>query len=211
MVFVPVPNTVEAEIRVTSQGQKCENTLWFEFAAAPGVVDLTDLGADLLSWWTTYIAPNTSSVVQLREILLRDMSSPTALQHVTVPLTALFGSNTPNIMPGNVTMSISFRTALRGRSFRGRNYAIGITEDQCAGNSFVAGLTATWAAAYAPLLDPANVSGSNWVIASRFSGVDPTTKKPIPRATGVTTPVTAVNVVDDNVDAMRRRLTGRGQ
>jgi hypothetical protein len=49
------------------------------------------------------------------------------------------------------------------------------------------------------------------VIASRFSGVDPDTGKPIPRTAGVTTNVITVVAADLVIDSQRRRLPGRGQ
>lgn len=113
-------------------------------------------------------------------------------------------------MPGNVTMSVSFRTALRGRSFRGRNYVAGLTEDQVAGNIFISTLSASWKAAYEAIAAAIASTGWTWVVVSRFSGVDAVTKEPIPRAAGVTTPVLSVIVVDDFVDSQRRRLAGRG-
>lgn len=210
MPFVPVANTALVEVRVTANGQQCENTTWWEFPAPPVPADLISLGNALEAWWNAFPAPLTSSNVQLREILLTSQHDATAPQVSITPGIATFGTSTANIVPNNVTMSVSFRTALRGRSFRGRNYIVGITEDQIAGNSFVAAFTPLWQAVYEELLTVAASEGVTWVVASRFSGVNPGTGAPIPRAAGVTTPITTVLVVDDFVDSARRRLTGRG-
>lgn len=210
MPFVPVANTVLVEIRLTANGQQCENTLWFENATDPVVGDLIVLGSTLQSWWTTSVAPLVSSDVQLREILCTSQTTASSPQYSTVPAIPEFGTSTANIVPNNVTMSVSFRTALRGRSFRGRNYIVGMTEDQVAGNSFVAGVTALWQAAYEDILTAIGSTDFTWVVVSRFSGVDPVTGDPIPRAAGVTTPIGTVLVVDSFVDSARRRLTGRG-
>jgi hypothetical protein len=210
MPFVPVANTALAEIRVTANGQQCENTLWFEGITDPTVADLIALGGALQSWWTTSVAPLTSSDVQLREILCTSQTTVSSPQFSTVPATPEFGTSTANIVPNNVTMSVSFRTALRGRSFRGRNYIIGLTEDQVAGNSFVAGVTALWQSAYEDIFEAVVGIDFAWVVVSRFSGVNPSTGQPIPRAAGVTTAVGTVLVVDGFVDSARRRLTGRG-
>jgi hypothetical protein len=210
MPFIPVANTALTELRFTANGQQVENTLWFEHATDPSVADLEGLTAAVFDWWVANIKPLQSSNVQLREVSAISMTTASSPQDAFSPPIAEFGGNTPNIEPGNVTMSISFRTGLRGRSFRGRNYAIGLTEDQVAGNNFVAGLASTWQAAYFALIAAAADAGWQWVVASRFSGVDPVTGDPIPRAAGVTTPIVSVIVVDDNVDSQRRRLTGRG-
>ena len=195
---------------MTANGQQVENTLWFEFPTPPAQSDLVDLVGDVFGWWTTNIAPLTSQAVQLREISAISMDTASSPQFAFAPATATFGTNTPNIVPGNVTLSVSFRTAQRGRSFRGRNYVVGLTEDQIAGNDVVAGVTTTWQAAYFELIAVAVGAGWVWIVASRFSGVDPVTGDPIPRASGVTSPITSVIVVDSFVDSQRRRLSGRG-
>lgn len=210
MPFVPVPDTALVEIREQANGQQVENTLWFTFPDPPDADALATLCNQLFTWWVTNLQPLKSSAVQLREIVATSMDSASAPVAAFSPPTLTIGGNTPNIVPNNVTMSVSFRTSSRGRSFRGRNYIIGLTEDQIAGNQVVAGVTGTWQAAYEELLASASTAGSIWVVASRFSGVDPVTHDPIPRATGITTPVTSVIVVDDNIDSARRRLTGRG-
>ena len=210
MPFVPVLNTALVEIRQIVNAQKCENTIWAEHATA---IDATALGALSIAVrdsWITNMLPLQSSALQLTEVVSTDQTTATGLQDTAAPSTPTFGGSTPNVMPNNVTFAVSFRTGTRGRSFRGRNYVVGLTEDQVAGNSLVAGVSALWIAAYEQLM--ADIAGAGWqmVIASRFSGVDPTTHQPIPRAAGVTTPVTTILVVDDFIDSARRRLTGRG-
>lgn len=209
MPFVPVANTALVEVRFSEHLQQIENTLWFEFPTDPGSVDLEALAEAVFDWWVAELQSIVSSDVELREVTATSMTSATSPVGAFVPPTPTFGTSTSNGEPGNVTMSVSFRTALRGRSFRGRNYAIGLTEDQVDGNSFVTGLTPLWQAAYTALIPAAVGAGWLWVVASRFSGVDGS-GNPIPRAAGVTTPVTSVVVVDDHVDSQRRRLTGRG-
>ena len=210
MPFVPVPDTVLVEMRMTANGQQVENTLWFRFLDPYTAAEMTLLGDNLLVWWQDELEPLVSSGVQLREIVVTDMNSATGPQVSVVPPSTVTGDNTANIVPGNVTLSVSFRTANRGRSFRGRNYIVGLTEDQVTGNDFATGITALFQAAYEALIPVAAASDTEWVIASRFSGVDPVTGDPIPRTTGIATPVTSVVVVDNFVDSQRRRLTTRG-
>jgi hypothetical protein len=195
---------------MTANGQQVENTDWFRFLDPYGAPEMTLLGDNLLIWWQDEYEPLVSSGVQLREIVLTDMASATGPQVTVVPATPVTGDNTANIVPGNVTLSVSFRTASRGRSFRGRNYVVGLTEDQIVGNDFAAGVTASWEAAYTALIAVPAGSSAEWVVVSRFSGVDPVTHAPIPRVAGIATPVTAVVVVDNFVDSARRRLTTRG-
>jgi hypothetical protein len=52
--------------------------------------------------------------------------------------------------------------------------------------------------------------GWQMVVVSRFSGVNPTTGKPIPRTTGIATPVTSIISVTNKVRSMRSREIGHG-
>jgi hypothetical protein len=211
MPFVPVPNTALVEIRYESQGQQVENTLWFELDTAPAPPALSDLADAVGAWWRTEAKPLTSSRVEVREYVATSQVSSTAPQVSIAGSILDVGGNTPNAMPLGTTFVVSFRTDLRGRSFRGRNYIVGLTEDQVDGNSLEDGVAEQWRLAYAALVGAADDIGWTWVVVSRFSGVDPITHHPIPRAAGVTTPITSIVVVDNFVDSQRRRLSGRGR
>jgi hypothetical protein len=211
MAFVPVPNTALAEIRMTADLQQVENTLWFEFADVPTAEQLVTLATNLTTWWGTVIQPIVWEGVQLREILCTDESSETGAQGVFATADPTFGELALPPLPTSVSLAVSFRTGSRGRSFRGRNYVVGLVEDQTDGaNTFTDAVVSAFQAAYAGLITVASDSDCTWVVASRFSGVDGD-GKPIPRETGVTTPITSVLVVDNVVDSQRRRLPGRGR
>jgi hypothetical protein len=193
-----------------SMGQQIENTLWFELGDPPTVATLDDLLEGVQGWWKDNVKPITSSRVAVREYVATSMESATAPQSSITGDLLDVGANTPNPMPLGTTLTVSFRTAFRGRSFRGRNYVVGLTEDQVDGNSALAGTVTAWLEAYQALLPAALATGWRWVVVSRYSGIDPTTKKPIPRVEGLHTPVTNVVVVDEFIDSQRRRLTTRG-
>lgn len=210
MPFVPVANTVLAEFRQTCDTQQVENTLYFEFLSAPSLGELNSLGSALVDWWRSEIAPHVWVGVELREVVLSDLSSASSLQATIVPTPDALGELNLAPLPNNVSLTVSFRTGLRGRSFRGRNYVIGLVKDQTVtANTFASSLLTTFQAAYTALLAVASAESVSWVVVSRFSGVDGA-GHPIPRAAGVTTPVTSVVIVDDVVDSQRRRLPGRG-
>jgi len=210
MPFVPVPTCALVEIRMECMGQQIENTLWFELGDPPTVSALTDLCNTIRDWWRTDCKQLITESLVVREYVATSMDTATGPQH-TLPGDVLdVGAASPNPMPLGTTMTVSFRTAMRGRSFRGRNYVVGLTEDQVAGNSILSGVATDWREAYEGLLAPVLLIGWRWVVVSRFSGIDPTTKKPIPRLEGIHTPVTGVVIVDEFVDSQRRRLTTRG-
>jgi hypothetical protein len=88
---------------------------------------------------------------------------------------------------------------------------VGLTEDQVTANTVHTVTVNDYIAAYGLILTGALADDGVWSVVSRFSGVDPDTKKPIPRTTAVVTPIRSVVVVDATVDNQRRRLPGRGK
>lgn len=204
MPFVPVPNTLMAEIRYLFDGEQAENTLYFEFGSTPGIADAEALADALFTWWDTNVKPIQSSAAALREIFVTDLSSQNSFTHARVTSPPSPGQAAGQGLPNNVTTVISLRTHQRGRSFRGRNYWVGLTESQVDVNTVSGTVLANIQAAYVAIQNAIQGLGAQWVVVSRFSNGQP-------RTTGVTTPITSVATVDNTVDSQRRRLPGRGQ
>lgn len=210
MPFVPVANVAEVEIRMLLDGQKVENTLWFENAGAVTALNMGILTTALYDWWDTYYKPLTWNGTQLREIYAVDQTTNTGPTN-TLSGGGLVGTGGANAASNNVSVTVSFRTDLRGRSFRGRNYMLGLPLTILANqNQITAGYAADLITAYTALVGPgAFATGWTWGVASRFSGVD-ADGDPIPRVAGVFTPITSVVITDLIVDSQRRRLPARG-
>ncbi len=211
MAFIPVADTVLVEVRMQLDSQKIENTLYFHRTGGFTIGQATSLGNALLLWWTNFYAVPVSLQLTLREIFITDLSSATGFT-VTIPAPAPAPAGNVNFEsePNAVAIAVSFRTGLRGRSFRGRNYVSGLPGDAVLQNTVQATPLANLAAAYEQLFTVAAAEGVDWAVVSRFSGVD-VDKKPIPRAAGVVTLISAVLIVDPTVDSQRRRAPGRGQ
>jgi len=211
MPFVPALNTVLAEIRMLCDSQSVENTLYFQLGNQPDPATMATLGENLIDWWVTNIAPLTSDVVVLKEVVITDLTTNIGPQTTSVPSVATTGEQLTELEPNNVSLAISFRTVNRGRSFRGRNYFVGLTGDQVVQNRVLGTFIESLVDAYELLLGSPFAPSWQWSVVSRFFGVDPVTKEPIPRTAAVITPITTVVVVDNVVDSQRRRLPGRGK
>lgn len=210
MPFVPVENTVLVEFRYLYDSQKCENTLWFTAEEAPTPANMTVLLGSLRSWFTSDLADFMVEDVSLSELVATDQTSNTGPQ-VGVDTTDLTGNVEETGNPGNVTYTVSFRTAFRGRSFRGRNYICGVPISVVENiNHVLATYRSGLVAAYTNLITTVDLGVYVWSAVSRFSGVDPDTHVPIPREAGISTPITSATTVDDILDSQRRRLPGRG-
>lgn len=205
MAFIPVPNTCEAQVRMSLDSQFIENTLYFYKATGLDTTAMTALGNQLLLWWTTEYSVPLSVSLTLREIYLSDLSSqngPTVT--IPAPAPAPTGGVGADALPNNVAACISFRTAHRGRSYRGRNYVPALPDTQVVLNEMNPGLQADLVDAYNGLFARATTAGVTWVVVSRY-------ENKAPRAAGNPEPITSVVLVDPIVDSQRRRLPGRGR
>ena len=210
MPFVPVPNTVMVEVRCELDGQQIENTLYFSkpdgWNAETGIA----LGGDILTWWTTLMSVPLADAVNLVEIYVTDLSSATGFAvSQPAPVPAPSGDVALPAGPNQNALCVSFKTAFRGRSFRGRNYVSGYAREDVSSNDLSVTRTAETLAAYNGLFPIANAWGGDWVVVSRYSGKLPN-GDPAPRVTGIATPITAVVAVDRTIDSQRRRTPGRG-
>lgn len=202
MPFVPVSNTVEVTIKCLYDQQLAENTLYFTHdAGAPSTADIADLLATLESWFGTNLLSAASQDVQLFSLHGRDLTTSAGPQ--ADRSSGMTGVLLDPQLPNNDTLAISFRTGVAGRSFRGRNYIIGLTTAQVTRNIVNPDVLSILLAAYEAL--PTAVS-PDWahVVVSRKSGG-------LWRTEGVATPVASYVVTDNIVDSQRRRLPGRGR
>jgi hypothetical protein len=211
MPFVPVPATIQVDVIYLLDNQRVENTLYFEKGDGWGLGEIEAFLFDLYSYIASDLLPALSEAIQLIELIARLLDTASSLTASYVPATPPTGEVAGDPAPNNVTYTISFKTGLAGRSFRGRNYVAGLPDAAVIGNTINGSTRTALLAFYSGLTALAASNGATWVVVSRYSGVDPTTGDPIPRVTGVTTPVSSVGTFDTTVDSQRRRLPGRGR
>lgn len=203
MPFVPVPNSVQVEIRGLYFNQRVENTIWMRSIAGDMTAAVVDACSLVFDWWIASVMPQLSVDYSLREVYASDQSNRFGPTNTQVPVTVQQGGLNSAGAPGGTSLAVSFRTAGRGRSFRGRNFIVGIPKTQIVGNVVVQAYRESIQSAYAALLPQGEDVGLVWVVASRYS-------LGAARESGVTTPVQSVVVTDPSVDSQRRRLDGRG-
>lgn len=205
MAFVPAPNTLQAELRYLYGSQQCENVVYFTGSGGVTPALATSLGAALVAWWNANFKASSPTTMALREVYLTDLSSASSFTVSYVTGLPSNGTNVGDPLPFNCAHCVSFRTANRGRSGRGRNYVTGLIDTDALANTLIAGRVTTDVNAYAALVGAGTfVAGLQFVVVSRFSGG-------APRPTALIQPITSVLSVDTTVDSMRRRLPGRGR
>jgi hypothetical protein len=210
MAFVPVPNTLQVDVLYLLDSQRVENTLYFERTSGWTLPEIIDWIEQLRTLISEELMPLLNDSIQFIELVARLLDAASSIGYVASVVPPVNGGKGGNCAPNNVSYTIGFKTGLTGRSFRGRNFVPGISSADIADNTIVSDLRTGLLAFYSLLRTAASESSAPWVVVSRYSGVDPVTKKPIPRVTGVTTPVTSVTTYDNVVDSQRRRLPGRG-
>jgi len=203
MAFIPGAGVIEAEVRMLVDSQKVENTLYFKSPYSPvPATPMANLGAALLDWWGTSYATLVAVDVALTEIYLTDLTTDFG-STLTVPADGEIGTISGASLPNNATFCVSFRTARRGRSYRGRNYLAALAASGVVKNTLEEAYVTNIVTAYEALITLAGENGFTWVVASRQNGG-------VPRDTIATEPITTVVAVDRTVDSQRRRLPGRG-
>jgi hypothetical protein len=201
--FVPVPYVVQLDAIYSQAGQFVENSHFYQHGTTePTMDDMSDLCADYVAWYVAYYAPLLPaqvSLVKLRCFSLSTQNSQGVEYATALPITGSLANGVT--LPNNVTYAVSWRTGLRGRSFRGRTYAIGLAKGHVLESSIHPSAMPDIAMAWHHFR---SMAGEGWtfVVVSRFSGGGP-------RSIGVATPVYTFSI-DPNLDSQRRRLPGRG-
>lgn len=203
MAFIPLPNTAQVELRYLLDNQNVETTLYFTKAEGLSPDDLEGIGEGVRGWWLGLMQARLAQNIALREIYVTDQSDQFGgTATITTGLPAN-GTASTDAAPNNVALCVSFRTARRGRSYRGRNFVPGIPKGVVIESHVTDEYAAGVQAAYNALPASLGQLGYTWVIASRQVNS-------APRVVGEVTPVTAAVVIDPTVDSQRRRLPGRG-
>lgn len=201
--YIPVPDVVQVELIYMWDGVIVENVFHYSKGAALMPGDLEAFAPAMVAFWTTNWQAQMPTTVSLTRLRLTDMTASIApaLDYGTgLPLA---GTDATAAMPNSVTICITKRTILRGRSYRGRIYHIGLTEARVIGNSVPSAQLAAIMSRY-ELMKTITVAGIPWsmgVVSKKFQGVW--------REVGDFTPVVGFTC-DGIIDSQRRRLPGRG-
>lgn len=204
MAFVPAPNIVMVELRCTLDGQNIENRWMFNALTTPtpGIVaEITNL---VSVWAQNAYFDWLPNAVQLREVVGTDMSVQNGVQHTITPEAAVLGGLIGEAMPNEVTLCVSLRTGVRGRSARGRTYVLALVEQHVTQNTVAQVLIDAQVATFQALIDTMTTNGRPMAIVSYRSNNAPRVGGPVYFL------VETAVVTDSIVDSMRRRKPGVG-
>jgi len=198
MAFIPVPDTIQVEVRGELQGVNVENTFYY---LSPGTIDqaLLDAVADAALAYVEGDMSLFNNNFTLREVYARDLSDSTFLSALAPSLTSPTGAYTdPN--PNQVTFALKRTSGFSGRSARGRIFWMGIAEGHTSGTNIMDVGAANDMVDWLKNLDIAvALEGVTPVIVSRYNAG-------VPRTTGVTYPLADWSWSDLRVDTQKGRL-----
>jgi len=201
--FIPGPGMNKLVVEGDFRGEKYCLDLWFKYTA--GAITPTAqsaLGFSVESVFLDALAVPISNDVTFRRIRQRDYTTISSYVF-DASITPLTGAGT-DAMPNNVAQSVSFRTSLAGRSFRGRNYVGGVPRSVVTENAIDDAWTTLVVNAYALMMSPTFATNWQWVVVSAKNAKAWRTEL-------VATPIVEVIAVDNIVDTLQKRLPGRGQ
>lgn len=205
MAFVPVPNTLMAELRFLYGTVKAENTLYFTGSAGVTPALASSLAAQLAAWWNTNFKTPSPTIMNLSEVYITDLTTQTSFTVSYTTGLPSAGLSAVDPLPFNCAHCVSFRTAQRGRSGRGRNYVMGLTDSEANASVIQTTRLNLDVAAYQALIGAGTfVAGLQFCVVSRYTNG-------APRTVGLAIPITSVLSVDTIIDSQRRRLPGRGK
>lgn len=186
MSFIPFENTVRCAVRYTCEGKNLVNTLWFHKLGGFIESDAAALADELDGWAAGYIMPQMATTVVYQEVTVYDMRTPDSFVIINDDNTGAPGTNVGNVLPLNAAMTVTFITARRGRSYRGRNYVSGLVEGAATGTLFTVLDTTAVENAYQELRST-DITSLGWAhcVASAY-------QNGVPLLAGVTTHVTDV-------------------
>jgi hypothetical protein len=187
-------------------GEKCNNVLHYKGDSAYTQTDLENLCAAWRAIWDTRFKPIVPATLSLDYITAIDLSpNPIAQVDWTTGM-PIIGTDASPSLPNHVTVAVSFRTAQRGRSYRGRAYHVGLTEADVTANTVASAHLTSMQTAYEDIMAVSSGAAVDfWKlhVLSYFSNGSV-------RQTPVATLVTGI-AINPTIDSQRRRLPGRGR
>lgn len=197
----PSPGVTRAVLNATLNNIPVANVLHFTQPGGGTAPDPALLASRLGAWWGSTMKPLVVSNYTLNNITCTDLSP-------SGPPSTVFTTSLPNsgtlsgdALPGNCALVMSLRTALRGRSFRGRIYHCGIGESQTLLNSVQTPARDSILGAWDDLVLFTQIGQPDYqlVVLSYYANGDL-------RSEGLATPVVSMSA-NTRIDTQRRRLT----
>lgn len=129
--FIPVPDTAQLTLEYRdNSGKLFTNGLAFKKAGGWSLTDLNLLVSTAIDAWAEGMNDIITGNITLINVKAVDLSSEAGEYAEQAPTSDNVGTESGGSTPLNVCMTVTLRTALRGRSYRGRIYHTGLAASQ---------------------------------------------------------------------------------
>jgi len=201
MSFQPCPDIASIAIHATNNGKQIANILHAKFSGTYALSDIQALAVNVATVCTAEYPALMSDNLILDDVTVTGLTLVNDFQDVE-SLGAAPGTASGSPLPANNSLVATLRSALTGRSARGRIYTfptgtgnVASTGGDLYTNAYATNVGILWA----DMRTAINQDGWTQVILSRFTGG-------VERLAGVGFTVTTVEVRNDVADSQRRRL-----
>lgn len=198
MAFISIPDTWRVAIEYTNLDANTAYNIihvrdelgTMSLSRAADLAQIIDTWASS-EWLDTAVAEWSMTGLQIRDMNVENGA------FLDYPMTQA-GAVVGDAAPSTVTIAISLRTGLSGRSFRGRLYAVGLGDTTFNGDYIDLTQRTLLINTYELLRAAFVVEDFTWVVASLYTNG-------APRTNGLTTPITQITITDLIADSQRRR------
>lgn len=203
MAFQAVPDTAKVAVVMQYSSEDLINVFHFRRTTVWGLPELESLLETVGTVWVNDIMIHLSQYVYFLRVEGRGLRAIDDVSAEYVLSTPVIGSRGNQGVPANVAFAITHLTGRAGRSFRGRTFFGGFSEDDVDRSLLVSARADGLRNGLVSLRNVTSQLGWTQVVVSRYENRQ---RRPV----GVTIPVTGFRYRDNVVDSQRRRLPGRG-
>lgn len=198
MAFIRLPLGIRVALEYEVFGKVVVNVYHVTTTDPIITLKLVDIAQVFAAWWDAHLSTSMSHDISLTSVTALSLDVANG-EKVTVVVSPPVAGGSPNpAVSNNVAIVASFSTARTGRSYRGRCYHAGLTEQAVTANEISGAMSAVLIGYYADLITSLTTNNAELVVASFQSAG-------VPRIEGVATPVESIGM-NLRVDTQRRRL-----
>lgn len=190
-----LPNAYVVEVRGLLFGQRIENVWHCQGADPFDAAQAADIAAIFQTGYGALLS-QLSQDITFHEVFVHNLAGVASGEFTLAITPPDAGDLTEDSEPGNVAFCVTLRTALSGRTTRGRKFFSGLAKGDVVANQFEVSRAGGLVADIQTMIGDLATNGTPLCIFS------PTALTLVP--------VTTATYVDLYTDSQRRRLTGRG-
>lgn len=197
------PNVAKVILTYASDVRQFQNIFHVSATTPWTLPQLQQLATDFINWWNLQLRIRQSVDVALTLVQTRKLDPSSPIGHDQPVIPPIAGSILGNSAPSNATLTLSWRTGLAGRRFRGRTYIPGLVGSDISVDDKASSV----------LVNQLLVAGTQLITSQLVHGALTVFHAPgdTPSTFDNTFTDVTTAVVENLLDSQRRRLPGRGR